>query len=297
MFAKVNETRLFFDVDGKQVVYDKEAGCMKEKPVCFVLHGGPGGDHNIYGTFFHWLTEYMQLVYIDYRGNGRSDYPDESTYTMDQNAEDLEALRQYLGLNKIVVMGQSYGGIMSQCYATKYPENVCGAILICTAPSYKLMGGAVEELKKRGTPEMMEFFKKNVMAGGFKDNETWRNYLKMFAGMYTLHPENAQKYIDEIDNCVLNYKAVNMGSAELATYNFIPDLHKITCPTLLIGGQQDWICPISCTHEISDEIPDCTTVIIEDSSHEVFLDQTQITHDALDTFVRERIAPLAKLCK
>lgn len=291
MYAELNGTTIFFDIDGKQIVWDEAKQCMKEKPVCFVLHGGPGVDHYIYGEFFHWLTEYMQLIFIDYRGNGRSGRdPDISKYTIKQNVEDLEALRQYLGLDKIVVMGQSYGGIMSQAYTTTYPEHVCATILMSTAPTGETFVRATEQLDTRGTTEMKDYFVNVMLAGKLKTPEDFRQYLITFAPLYTLYGK--EQYSDEVGRCVLNHEP--LASPELYAFDFLPDLHKIDSPVLLIGGEEDWVCTIDQTYKIKERIKDCTTVVIKDSSHEIFLDQTQQTIDALDKFVKERIVPLTR---
>ena len=98
MKAKINGTEIFFDVEGLQYVPDGPV--MKERPVCFLIHGGPGIDHATYIPDASRYSNFMQLVYIDNRGSGRSGRPDISTCTLEQNIDDLEALRQYLGLEK-----------------------------------------------------------------------------------------------------------------------------------------------------------------------------------------------------
>lgn len=294
MYASVNGTRMFYDVDGKQVVYDEAKGCMKEKPPCFVLHGGPGGDHNIYGDNFHWLSEYMQLIYIDYRGNGRSDRGDKNLYTTKQYVEDLEALRLHLGFDKVVVMGQSFGGIMCQAYAIKYPDNVAAAILIATAPSCETMANASQQLQERGTPEMQAYFNEVMRKGTFQNDEELHEYLVNFAPLYTLY--GVEEYRREVGNCVLSYEASNVGLIDLNTYSFLDDLHRITCPVLVMGGEQDFIATIDQTHKIAERVKDCEVVSIPDSSHEVFLDQPDKAKSALDKFVRERVVPLTKYC-
>jgi len=288
MYAKVNGVEIFYDIDGKQIVWDEEKQCMKEKPVCFVLHGGPGADHYVYGEFFHWLTEYMQLVFIDYRGNGRSSRCDIDTYTIEQNVEDIEALRQYLGLDKIVVMGQSFGGIMTQAYAIAHPDKCLAIIPMCTSPSGELFARASQQLVERATPEMLEYFQNVVMTGLIKDNEEWRRYFHTFAGLYSLYGK--ETYCKEIDRCVLSVDAFKNKSVQ--EFDFRPDLHKITCPTLVIGGEEDWICPISEFYEIVDRIPGAKSIAIKDSSHEIFLDQPDQTREVLDKFVKEVIVPM-----
>ena len=62
----------------------------------------------------------MQLVYFDHRGQGRSARGAKETYTLDNNVEDMEALRQHLGLDQIVVIGASYGGMVALTYASRY---------------------------------------------------------------------------------------------------------------------------------------------------------------------------------
>ena len=70
MFAEVNGVKLFFDIEGKEYVPDGPV--MRRRPVCFVLHGGPGGDHTHFLPCVSELTDTMQLIYVDHRGCGRS---------------------------------------------------------------------------------------------------------------------------------------------------------------------------------------------------------------------------------
>jgi proline iminopeptidase len=288
MFAAINGTRIFFDVDGKQFVPDGDR--MREKPVCFVLHGGPGSDHSGYVPAIDPLTAYMQLVYIDYRGNGRSAYPDEATYTIKQNAEDIEALRLYLGLEKIVLLGQSYGGIVSQAYAVAHPENLHGLILITTAPSRHFFERAQEALYRSGSAEQIEMAGKYLWSGKFPDNETCREYYRLFMNMYARREVSSREFEENLAREIVSYKALNRAfGGDLKTFDLTPELHKISCPTLLIGGRYDWVTPIECTHEIERLIPHCRTVILEESGHSVFHDQYEESLKAIVDFIVSRL--------
>ena len=68
MYAKINGVDLFFDIAGKQYVPD--GSLMKKKPVCLVLHGGPGCSHYHFLPAFLALADTMQLVFIDHRCSG-----------------------------------------------------------------------------------------------------------------------------------------------------------------------------------------------------------------------------------
>ena len=63
----------------------------------------------------------MQLVYFDHRGQGRSSKCDPDLYNLDENVEDMEALRRHLGLGPIVSIGTSYGGMVAMAHAARYP--------------------------------------------------------------------------------------------------------------------------------------------------------------------------------
>ena len=71
MHVSVNGVRLFFDVEGAKLVPDGPV--MREKPVLLMLHGGPGFDHSIYKPAYSALADAAQIVYLDHRGNGRSE--------------------------------------------------------------------------------------------------------------------------------------------------------------------------------------------------------------------------------
>ena len=94
---------------------------------------GPGGDHSGFKPSFTPLAARMQLVYFDHRGQGRSAAADPATYTLDENVEDMEALRRHLGLGPIVSIGTSYGGMVAMAHAARYPDAVSHLVLIVTA--------------------------------------------------------------------------------------------------------------------------------------------------------------------
>src|SRR3954468_3474253 len=151
MRAKIRDTEIFFDVEGTSLVPDGKR--MAERPTAFLLHGGPGGDHVGFKPAFSPLAERMQLVYVDHRGQGRSARGPKETYTLDNNVDDLEALRQYLGLEKVVIIGVSYRGMGALTYAARSPESVSHLVAVVTTPSYRFLDRAKQILTERGNDE------------------------------------------------------------------------------------------------------------------------------------------------
>ena len=94
-----------------------------------LLHGGPGATNHDFHPHFLGRENFLVITY-DQRGTGISDYVKGEGYSSPQAAADLDNLRLALGIKKWVVSGHSYGGLLAQYYATKYPENLAGLALV-----------------------------------------------------------------------------------------------------------------------------------------------------------------------
>ena len=122
----LNLTKRRVDIGGCEL-YVEEQG---QGTPLFLLHGGPGATHHFFHPHFSQAKDFARVVYYDQRGCGLSDYKKGEGYTIDQAVEDIEKLRKALGLEKIVLLGHSYGGILAQKYSIQYPENIKGLILV-----------------------------------------------------------------------------------------------------------------------------------------------------------------------
>ncbi|MCA9858705.1 MAG: alpha/beta fold hydrolase [Thermomicrobiales bacterium] len=282
MKARIRGTEIWFDVDGAGLVPDGPR--MVEKPVAFVLHGGPGGDHSYYKPALDPLTDKMQLVYIDHRGQGRSGRGDRSTYTLENNVEDLEALRDYLGLDKIVLLGASYGGMVALSYAVRYPQNVSHLIALVTSAHAGTLERAKEILAERGTEEQKRVCEA-LWDGNFQTEEELIHYFDVMEPMYSYSwkPDMPK---DGLERGIYSIDAINEGfSGFLRTYDLRDQLHKITCPTLVVGARHDWICAPEFSEEIASLIPHADLRIFERSGHEVIYDEQNELFDVVRGFM------------
>ncbi|MER2060448.1 MAG: alpha/beta fold hydrolase [Niallia sp.] len=294
MYATINGTRIYFDVEGMGSVPD--GPIMRQKPVCFVLHGGPGGDHTLYKPYLTPLSEMMQLVYIDNRGSGFSDEGPQSTYTLENNVEDVESLREYLGLEKIVILGQSYGGITALSYAVKYPNRIAGLVLITTSSSHRFLERSKQVLEEKGTQEQ-KLVAENALSGAFESNEEYYNYLAVTGSLYShsvkANPtqEEIQMMQDAMARCKVCYQAANEGFRELGflrSYDVTDQLQKITSPTLIITGRHNWIAPVQESLEMANKLPNNELVIFEQSSHNVMSDEYNLFLSTVQDFVARK---------
>jgi proline iminopeptidase len=152
MHVLVNGVRLFFDVEGLSLAPDGPA--MREKPTLLMLHGGPGADHSIYKPDYSALADIAQIVYLDHRGNGRSEDGPKEAWTLAQWGDDVRAFCDALGIVHPIVLGVSFGGMVALAYATRHPAHPSKLILISTGRRRLASGaarGAVRTLWRAGS--------------------------------------------------------------------------------------------------------------------------------------------------
>jgi proline iminopeptidase len=287
MFAKIRDTELFFDVEGSALVV--EGPRMREKPVAFLVHGGPGADHTGFKPTFGMLSDRIQLVYFDHRGQGRSARGPRSTYTLDNNVADMEALREHLGLDQIVVIGGSYGGMVAQAYASRYPDRVSQLILLVTVSHGGFLPQARLNLADRGNPEQ-QAIAEYLWAGTFRDDAHLAEYFRLLAPLYSLRAaeSDAESGPDARPSihAILSVDPINEAfGGFLRTFDLRSELPRITAPTLVIAGREDWICPPEFSEEIAGLIPQAELCILEDSGHSVRADQPGLLLGAIVQFL------------
>jgi proline iminopeptidase len=266
MYAALRDTELYFDIDGMGLVPDGNR--MVERPTGFVIHGGPGGDHTAFKTAFGPLNADMQLVYFDHRGQGRSAHGDPERYTLDENVEDMEALRRHLGLGPIVSIGTSYGGMVAQAHAARYPDAVSKLILCVTASHAGFIASAERYIAEHGTPEQQAVCA-TLWAGGFRTVEQLQHYYDVMGPLYSRSHNAALAALSRGRGThtpePLN-RAFGPGGT-LRRFDLRPELGRITAPTLILAGRHDWICPPVFSEEIHRLIPGSKLKIFENASH------------------------------
>jgi proline iminopeptidase len=228
----------------------------------------------------------MQLVYFDHRGQGRSDKADPASYTLDENVEDMEALRRHLGLGPIVSIGTSYGGMVAMAHAARYPEAVSHLVLIVTASHGGFIPRAQAIVRERGTAEQQAVCEK-VWAGAFQSAEEMRHYYAVMGPMYALSHDAVAGEAGRA-RTIHSPEPLNRAFGPegfLRRFDLRPELPRITAPTLVLAGRHDWICPVEFSEEIARLIPGADLRVFERSSHSIRSDEPQAMVDAILGFV------------
>lgn len=278
MEANVNGTTLFYTTSGSG------------RPL-MMMHGGLGADHTYLKHWFNILSDTYTMIYYDHRGNGRSERPASlADVTHATWAADADALRAHLGYDKIILAGHSYGGFLAQEYAVRYGAHLDGLILLCTAPAFDYADLVVSNAKARATtPEVIAGVEEALSPDPVATDADFGRIMDTIGPLYFVNYDQEAAEASFKD-AVWSAAAWNHVSANcMPVFNVLPDLGKITVPTLVVSGAHDWITPVrEGGQRIAEAIPNARFVVYENSGHYPFIEE----HDAFFTLLRDWLAAL-----
>lgn len=289
MRVLVNGVHLFFDVEGAQVVPDGPR--MRERPILVALHGGPGGDHSTLKPALSPLADIAQIVYVDYRGHGRSEDGPTERWTLDQLAEDVVGLCDALDITHPVVYGQSLGAIVALRYASLHPDHPRALLLVAaSAVGYGLSVERVTEAFRRvGGDRAAEVYRRDAEHPTEDTHEEWMiecfPYLSAQPGVREAMAESRARIVPRAHDVHL---ALN---AEMKTMDLRPALLQITCPTLLLVGEADPETPPEDADEIASLISQGRVVRVPGAGHTLFRDQPEAALLEARHFIQGQSAP------
>ena len=279
-------------IDGRYEVWVKQVG-DGAIPV-LTLHGGPGFSH----FYLECLEDFLppaefRYWYYDQLGCGFSDAPDDlSLWTVDRYCEEVEQVRRALGLERFVLFGHSWGGMLGMEYALRYQRHLSGLVV-------SNMTASVAEYVRHAAilvsqlPADAQAVIQRYRASGQYEAPEYQQVL--FDEVYTRHlcrlkpwPEPVQRSMGRINTRIYN---TMQGPDEFnITGNFrdwdIWDrLHAITVPTLLIGARHDEMSAEQITR-MGTLIPHAQVAICERGSHFAMYDDQAAYFAALLPFLR-----------
>lgn len=259
-----------------------------------LLHGGPGMYHDELYPFFLDFAKSHKLIFYDQRGNGKSKLTkiDSTTFNVPLLVSDLEELRKEFGIEKLNIIGHSWGGLLAMYYAVQYPENVKRLILVDAAPvnsdlliaSYKKqidmfktdeweyvqsLWNSKEYLE--GNPDVHNEAMRLSEGTVFSNKEVIDDYMKVAAFNETT-AKNAVLLNDLATKMKLNINVQNK-------------LSRIKCPTLLINGKDDFI--VQEAVELANQlILNSETVFIENAGHYPFIENKVDFFNEINNFIK-----------
>ena len=247
MKVSVGDVRLFVDVDGAGLV--PEGASMRERPTVLLLHTGPGADHSLYkDTIGPPLTRVAQVVYLDQRGDGRSDRSDSSRWTLDTWVDDLHAFLGALELERPVLLGSSVGALVALRFAARYPD-VPSRLVLVSAVARHVHARSVAAFDRLGGPRAGEVAAR-YYAG--PNDVTFAEYLRVCLPLYTRRGLDAEV----VARMEMNPSATeHWDGVESRRVDLRDEVGAIRCPILLLAGEDDPAFALPGVEELAEHLP------------------------------------------
>jgi proline iminopeptidase len=276
MHIKVNGTRLWFDVEGAALAVDGEG--LRERPSLLLVHGGPGGfDHSYFKPEFAVMTSHAQVVYLDLRGHGRSDWGDATSWSMEACADDIRAFCDAVGIARPIVLGHSLGGPIVLLYGARHPGHAAGLVIQSGFARWdhdRLVGA----FHRFAGPEVAELASRSFAGDEVSDDE-WDRVYRAFGHRLP----DAQRQALVHDNADLNHHGMDL----VRRTDLLDQLGRIDVPTLVSVGSLDPVTPVEAAEEIVAALPAGHGLIdvIQGAGHFTWLDEPDSYWPALVAFV------------
>lgn len=282
-YASVNGVKLWYETEGKG------------EPLVLVP-GGPGDPHTIFHLFFSRLADRQRVVYFDEYGVGKSDRAtSKSGYSFARDVENLEGLRKALGLSKMNLLGQSYGGMVAEAYALKYPESVERLILVDSFYSGEMWqannDNSNREIQNQYPEVWAKLMQLRAMGQRSSSPEHQDLYESVPLGLFYFYDAAKASLLPNDPSTADVYFAIagddadfNIGG-DIAKLDFRDDLRKLAMPMLVLAGRYDRISRPDWSVKFKTYAPQAEFVMMEKSGHFPWIEEPEQTLSILREFL------------
>lgn len=270
---------------GSYYTYCRIVGRKTQRPPLVLLHGGPGSTHN-YFELLDSLAERAnrQLIMYDQLGCGLSSIPDDhpELYTAQTWVAELQNLRDYLGLSRIHLLGQSWGGMLAIIYLCDYhPHGVQSVILSSTLSSAKLWASELHRLigfmPQKDQHAILQAERQNdFTSAAYKAANEHFMQLHAAARPTDASPEPLRRKKRGGEAAYLTAWGPNEYNPQgnLKDYEYTAKLKEIKVPALIIDGTNDLCTPLV-AKTMYDHLSDAEWELFQGVRHMTFAERPE----------------------
>ena len=277
MQVQVNGTRLWFDVEGPVLVAD--GGDFRRRPTVVLVHGGPGTfDHSYFKPDFGRLAEVSQVVYLDLRGHGRSDWGSTQEWGLEVCADDIRHFCDAVGISAPVVLGHSLGAPITLLYGTRHPGHAAGLGILSGFARWDA-ARLVEAFRRVGGADVADLARRSYAGEEVSDDE----WARVYAAFGPHHPDEERRARSP-RNLALNVHGMEL----LRRVDIIDQLDGVQSPTLVVVGEVDPVTPVAAAEEIVTALPPgmAHLEVVPGAGHFPWLDAPERFWPIVSEFVR-----------
>lgn len=284
-------------LDNGYHLWTRTVGYGDIKLLC--LHGGPGGTHEYWENFGDELADLgVQVSMYDQLGSFYSDQPDYSDpqiaakyLTYDYFLEEVEEVRQKLGLDNFYLIGQSWGGLLVQMYAVKYGQHLKGAIISSMVDEIDEYVTSVNQCRLQTLGADKVRYMQKIEQENRLDDPTYQSYVDILNAEYVnrKQPEAIRHLVSTMATDVYNvFQGDNefVITGKLKDWHFRQHLHEIKVPTLLTFGEHETM-PLATAKIMQQEIPHARLETTPNGGHHHMIDNAPVYFAHLKKFIRD----------
>jgi Predicted hydrolases or acyltransferases (alpha/beta hydrolase superfamily) len=271
-----------------------------------LIAGGPGSTHKGIRDFDSLAKSNIQLIYFDAFGRGKSDTAKNvKEYSLTRDIEDIEGLRKAMHLNRISLLGHSYGGVVAQGYAIKYGENVTHLILANSFHSFIMWqendDNSNHEIKTNYPEvwnELMKLREKGEISSDEKHQEVYGRVPYGFLYAYNpvrFEPDPAvkRKPYPNAFNSKLYYQLVGKDGDfivgnDIGNFDYRRQLKDLKMPILIIGGRFDRVAVPWMMIKYKEYCPQAQFVMFEKSGHNPQVEEPEKEFPLIVDFMKKK---------
>lgn len=259
-----------------------------------VLHGGPGASHDYLEPLEALAGTGRRVIFYDQLGGGNSDHPhNPSMWTVELFLEELETVRKALALDRLHLLGQSWGGMLGMEYALTQPHGLASLIVADSPASIAQWISEANRLREQLPPEVQRVLTYHEEQGT-TDSQEYQDAMLVFYRRHVCRvdpmPECVARTFEKLAQYPEVYNTMN-GPSEfhvigtLKTWDITNRLSEITAPALLLSGRYDEATP-RIVETIHRGIPGSEWIVFENSSHMPHVEETERYLQILDNFLQ-----------
>jgi proline iminopeptidase len=264
-----------------------------------VLHGGPGFNLEGLRPDLEPLGRHHVLLFYDQRGSGRSTVSDTLSLTLDAMVEDLEAVRRAFRIERLTLLGHSWGGGLAPMYAVRYPEHVARMVLVGPisprGEPYLIQYDSTQAARRdsAGNRRMAELDSLRGLSGGSPEicREWTRTFLRGVAGVPAYAERIKGDYCAGSPDHLSRLSLVGRRVFESFTppnslaYDWRPQVARLSIPTLVIHGTGDPL-PLASSEEWVAVLPKARLVAIPGAGHYPHAEMPDLFFPPVEVFLR-----------
>jgi proline iminopeptidase len=280
-------TRLFYRIEGSG------------PRTLVVVHGGPGFSLESVRADLAPLAAHRRVIYYDQRGNGRSSLIDDpAALAVSRHIADLEAIRRHFGLERMVLLGNSWGGLLISAYAAAHPDRIERMILDAPAPptldymremNDRVSARAAERMSAAEQRRFGEIFQTRAWLSAPDPVAVCTDFGHLFFRVYAFDP--AVTVLSRGTLCfgppAVVRRSLWVNEAilrSLGEFDLRPAVRRVTAPVLVLHGTAD-VVPLAGSRDWAASYPNARLLVMQRSGHLMHLEEPDAFFAAVETFL------------